>query len=197
MAKGDSLGGISSAINPLTDSQLRATAVPVSVASLPLPSGGATETTLAALNTKVTAVNTGAVVVSSSALPAGAATEASTLVGAGAVVSLDGKTVVCITEAVIMEQSTTGANTSVAGTTTNSTTILASNASRRGATIFNDNTVASATLLYISLGSVCTPTNFTALINPLSYYEVPFEYAGIITGVFSAATGNVRLTEIT
>ncbi len=36
----------------------------------------ATETTLAALNAKVTAVNTGAVVVSSSALPSGAATEA-------------------------------------------------------------------------------------------------------------------------
>jgi hypothetical protein len=36
----------------------------------------ATQTTLAALNTKVTAVNTGAVVISSSALPTGAATEA-------------------------------------------------------------------------------------------------------------------------
>lgn len=73
---------------PLTDAQLRAAAVPVSgtfylatqpvsgtitanagsgtfavsAASLPLPSGAATETTLAALNNKVTAVNTGAVV---------------------------------------------------------------------------------------------------------------------------------------
>jgi len=40
-----------------------------------LPTGAATETTLAALNAKVTAVNTGAVTVSSSALPTGAATE--------------------------------------------------------------------------------------------------------------------------
>jgi hypothetical protein len=62
---------------------------PVSAASLPLPTGAATEatlaalaaedfatqTTLAALNAKVTACNTGAVVVSSSALPTGAATE--------------------------------------------------------------------------------------------------------------------------
>ena len=47
---------------PLTDTQLRATAVPVSAASLPLPAGASTEATLAALNTKVTAVNTGAVV---------------------------------------------------------------------------------------------------------------------------------------
>jgi len=61
---------------PLTDTQLRATAVPVSAASLPLPTGAATESTLSALNAKVTAVNTGAVVVSSSALPTGAATSA-------------------------------------------------------------------------------------------------------------------------
>jgi hypothetical protein len=61
---------------PLTDTELRASAVPVSAAALPLPAGAATEATLSTLNGKVTAVNTGAVVVSSSALPAGAATAA-------------------------------------------------------------------------------------------------------------------------
>lgn len=73
---------------PLTDVELRASAVPVSLSSttitgtvavsaaaLPLPSGASTETTLSALNAKVTAVDTGAVVVASSALPTGAATE--------------------------------------------------------------------------------------------------------------------------
>jgi hypothetical protein len=48
--------------------------VPVSAASLPLPTGAATEATLSALNTKVTAVDTGAVTVASSALPTGAST---------------------------------------------------------------------------------------------------------------------------
>ena len=43
----------------------------ISAASLPLPTGAATETTLSALNTKVTAVNTGAVTISA-ALPTGA-----------------------------------------------------------------------------------------------------------------------------
>lgn len=37
---------------PLTNTQLRASAVPVSAASLPLPSGAATETTLSAIKTK-------------------------------------------------------------------------------------------------------------------------------------------------
>lgn len=48
----------------------------VSAATLPLPTGAAAETTLAALNTKVTACNTGAVTVASCSLPTGAATEA-------------------------------------------------------------------------------------------------------------------------
>lgn len=49
------------------------TTQPISAASLPLPTGASTETTLAALNTKVTAVNTGAVTISA-ALPTGANT---------------------------------------------------------------------------------------------------------------------------
>lgn len=47
-----------------------------SASSLPLPSGAASESSLASLNGKVTACNTGAVVISSSALPSGAATAA-------------------------------------------------------------------------------------------------------------------------
>lgn len=43
---------------------------PISASALPLPTGAATETTLSALNGKVTAVNTGAVTIST-ALPAG------------------------------------------------------------------------------------------------------------------------------
>lgn len=55
---------------PVTGTFFQATQ-PVSAVSLPLPAGAATETTLAALNTKVTAVNTGAVTISA-ALPTGA-----------------------------------------------------------------------------------------------------------------------------
>lgn len=76
---------------PLTDAQLRATAVPVSAASLPLPGGAATEATLAlvkaktdnldvALSTRTKPSDQQHAIVDSSALPAGAATEA-TLAG--------------------------------------------------------------------------------------------------------------------
>lgn len=41
-------------LDPLTDAQLRASAVPVSLASLPLPTGAATETTLSDIQTQQT-----------------------------------------------------------------------------------------------------------------------------------------------
>ena len=43
---------------PLTDAQLRASAVPVSAAALPLPTGAATEATLGAVQTLIAALNT-------------------------------------------------------------------------------------------------------------------------------------------
>lgn len=90
---------------PLTDDELRASAVPVdgsgvtqpvSAAALPLPSGAATSAkqdtgnvSLASIDTKITAVNTGAVVVSSSALPSGAATSANQSTGNTSVGNVD------------------------------------------------------------------------------------------------------------
>jgi hypothetical protein len=47
------LGGTLAVSGPLTDAQLRASAVPVSAASLPLPSGAATETTLSSIDTRL------------------------------------------------------------------------------------------------------------------------------------------------
>lgn len=91
------------------------------------------------------------------------------------------------------------------GTTTSTavaqatTTILASNTARKGATVYND----SATHAHVKLGSGCTTTDFTLVLqgttsNVGGYYEVPFGYTGIITAYLGAAgTGNWRVTEIT
>lgn len=51
---------------PLTDTQLRASAVPVSAASLPLPTGAATEVTLASVDSKTPALVSGRVPVDGS-----------------------------------------------------------------------------------------------------------------------------------
>lgn len=71
-----------------------------------MPAGSATEATLAAINGKITAADTGNVTVSSSVLPTGAATEAT-------IASIDGKVVACDTGSVTVAASAlpTGAAT--------------------------------------------------------------------------------------
>lgn len=86
----------------------------------------------------------------------------------------------------------TGTTTSAAATGATQT-LLAANASRRGATIFNDSTVS----VRVKLGAIASPTSFTILMRAQSYYEVPFNYSGIIDGIYDSATGSARVTEIT
>jgi hypothetical protein len=83
------LRGLNEVLNDVWDSVNHV--IDVSAGALPLPTGAATEATLSALNGKVTACNTGAVVVSSSALPIGASTEAT-------LSSLNGKVTKCDTD---------------------------------------------------------------------------------------------------
>lgn len=73
-------------------------------------------------------------------------------------------------------------------------TVLASNANRLGATVFNDSDQA----LYLKLGATASTTSFTVKMAAGSYYEVPFNYTGIIDGIWAAdSTGAARVTEVT
>jgi hypothetical protein len=83
--------------------------------------------------------------------------------------------------------------TNVAALATNQTLIV-SNASRRGVSVYNDSTAT----LYLKLGStLSSSTSFTVKMAPDSYYEVPFSYTGTINGTWSAAIGSARVTEVT
>jgi hypothetical protein len=73
-----------------------------------------------------------------------------------------------------------------------SITLLLANESRLGATIFNDSTKT----LRISLGPNASSTNFTTKIPTQGYYEIPFNYVGIITGLWEAASGAAKVTEL-
>lgn len=91
--------------------------------------------------------------------------------------------------------STTTTITSVSDTNT-STTILASNEYRLGATIIND----SSAVLYLLLGSGdASTTNYTVRMAQYGYYEVPFNYTGQINGIWASDPndGAARVTEIT
>lgn len=78
--------------------------------------------------------------------------------------------------------------------TDSSTIILNSNSSRLGATILND----SSSTLYLLLGlGDASETNYTVKIIQNGYYEVPFNYAGQISGVWATDPndGGARITE--
>ncbi len=75
-------------------------------------------------------------------------------------------------------------------------TILASNTSRKGAIIYNDSTA----VLYLDLsGGTAASTSYSVQLPANAYFELPGPnvYNGAITGIWSSATGNARVTEWT
>jgi hypothetical protein len=90
-------------------------------------------------------------------------------------------------------KSSTNNTKSVAASITN-TQLLAGNSIRLGATIYND---SSNSLLYIKLGTNASLSDFTIKLFPLGYYQIPYSYTGEIDGIWSAATGNARIGELT
>lgn len=80
---------------------------------------------------------------------------------------------------------------SVAGSAS-AVTLLAANANRVAASIFNDSTA----ILYVKLGSSASTSSFTERLVPYASYELmkPI-YVGEVTGIWASATGNARITE--
>lgn len=89
----------------------------------------------------------------------------------------------------------TGTISSV-GDATSSTTILAANADRKGALIYND----SAATLYLALSdTTASTTNFSVKLITGALYELPHSggcYTGKIVGIWASdAGGAARVTE--
>jgi len=71
---------------------------------------------------------------------------------------------------------------------------LASNVARRQAGIVND----SSKTLYLAFAATASTTAFTKLLGAGAQYETPLDgYTGAISGIWSSASGNARITEIT
>jgi hypothetical protein len=85
---------------------------------------------------------------------------------------------------------TTANKTNVAAAVA-STVLLAANAVRTGASIYND----SPAELIVSMGATASATNFSVDMLPGAYFEVPANYTGVISGLWAAATGFARVTE--
>ncbi|MEH2367278.1 hypothetical protein [Nostoc sp.] len=81
--------------------------------------------------------------------------------------------------ATISPTSSAATPTSVAATTTMQT-LIADNSNRKGASIWN----TSNAPLCIDFGSSASKTSFAYRVSPGGYYEIPFGYTGIVSGVW-------------
>lgn len=152
-------------------------AIPVSATALPLPTGAATQATLASVDGKLPALDTGRVPV---ILPAGGGGLTDSELRASAV-------------PVIQSGATTGTPANVAASAA-SVVLLAANAARKGAVIYNDST---ATLYVLLAASAASPSAFTEQLAPgESLVLERGDYAGEIRGIWTAAAGYARVTEI-
>jgi len=88
---------------------------------------------------------------------------------------------------------TTGTLSSVASSATD-VLVLAANANRLGATIFN----SSTQILYLVLGTTTSSTTvYSVQIAVSGYYEVPYGFTGQIRGIWASANGSAKITELT
>lgn len=89
---------------------------------------------------------------------------------------------------------TTGTQTSVAASAT-SVTLLALNAARKSASIFNDADKA----LFVKFGTTASATSFKIKIAAGGYWDFPQPiYTGRVDGIWEAApTGSARISEET
>lgn len=159
---------------PVTGTFFQATQ-PVSATTLPLPTGAAT---LAAQTQP--GVDIGDVTINNGA-------------GAAAVNIQDGGNSITVDGAVFAGKSATATLSNVADSAT-SVTLLAANANRNGATLYNDSSKAC----FVKFGTTASATSFTVKMLSDAYYEIPFYYTGIIDGIWAAnSSGSMRITEFT
>lgn len=91
---------------------------------------------------------------------------------------------------------TTAAGPTRVGGAIASTLLAAANPARRGLLIFNENPLA--TTLNVAYGPTASATLYTVTVPGGSLHEIPGPpfYRGIVTGIWSAATGAAQVTEL-
>ena len=83
--------------------------------------------------------------------------------------------------------------TSVTGAASD-TQIIGANANRLGVAIYNDST---ASLYLLFANATASATDYTVKLAGSGYIEAPYDYTGVVKGIWSSATGAARVTEFT
>ena len=97
-----------------------------------------------------------------------------------------------VADGVRIPNATTGGTGPTDFTSTSYGTIATASTGRLGCTIFN----SGPGNLHVTLGTATTSTSvFTTRLSAGDYYEVPFNYTGLIGGIFATA-GTAEVTEV-
>lgn len=75
------------------------------------------------------------------------------------------------------------------------TQLLGPNGNRANFVVYNDSTAT----LYLAFDNTASTTHYTVQVPSQGYFEHPMGavWTGAVTGVWSAANGNARITELT
>lgn len=189
----------------------------ISAASLPLPTGAATESTLSTLNGKIPAnltVTSTRLLVDGSGVTqpvsgtvtanqGGAPWSSNTTQLAGTAIAVNAGTASAGTQRVVIASDQTSipfetvANASVPGAVTASTsnnTAFASNPAAKGRILYN----ASGRNVYLKFGATASTTSFTTIIGNNTEYNFPQPlYTGRVDVITAAGSGPVYPTETT
>jgi hypothetical protein len=97
-----------------------------------------------------------------------------------------------VADGIRLPNATTGGTGTTEFTSTSYGTIATASTGRLGCTIFN----SGPGNLHVLLGTATASTSvFTARLSAGDYYEVPFNYTGLIGGIFATA-GTARVTQV-
>jgi hypothetical protein len=97
-----------------------------------------------------------------------------------------------VADGIRLPNATTGGTGTTDFTSTSYGTVATASTGRLGCTIYNSGPGS----LYIILGTATASTSvFTARLNTGDYYEVPFNYTGLIGGIFATA-GTAEVTTL-
>lgn len=115
-------------------------------------------------------------------------------VGVGNIVSITGSVLVSATGSlpILAKQSQTVVTSSLAASNSVSQVLLSASNNRLFAAVYNDSTAK----LYLLLGTPASTTTFTVRMDGQTYFEVPIQYTGVVTGIWSTNAGDARMTEV-
>jgi hypothetical protein len=84
------------------------------------------------------------------------------------------------------------ATTTTVGASVTSIVVLSANSSRKTATF---QSASGSGLLHLKFGASASLTDYTVLLSSGDFYELPISYTGVVSGIWSSASGSVLVTE--